>query len=169
MNREYFGRIWKFGDNMSTDVIGPFMRNVMDPLEQAKGCMRSVRPEFSEEVKPGDVMVAGINFGCGSSRETAAKYIALLGVKVVVAKSFGRIFYRNAINNGVLPIEAPDVVDACADGGTIHVIVNEKIEYDGKNYPLKKLPENVLSILEAGGCINFMRIRNGLAPEGVVK
>ena len=110
----------------------------------------------------GEVLVAGKNFGCGSSREQAPEIIKALGIKAVVARSFARIFYRNSINNGLLLIENPDLRDDVTEGDTIEVAVGEKITLNGKEYPIASLPENLLEILNAGGLVKAMRKRNGL-------
>jgi 3-isopropylmalate/(R)-2-methylmalate dehydratase small subunit len=103
------GRVWKFGDNIDTDVIIPARRLVTsDPGELAKYCMEDVDPGFAELVRPGDIIVAGDNFGCGSSREHAPIAIRAAGVACVIAKNFARIFYRNAFNIGLPILECPD-------------------------------------------------------------
>ena len=159
------GKIWLFGDDIDTDVIAPFPRDTVSLKEQAMGCMRAVRPEFSSAVRDGDVIVAGKNFGCGSSRETAASYLRVLGIKVVVAGSFGRIFYRNAVNNGILLVENSDIQKYCREGDILTVKPNEYISVNGKAFPIRPLPDHVSEILKAGGLINYMRIQNGLLPE----
>ena len=108
------------------------------------------------------MIVAGKNFGCGSSREQAPEIIKALGIKAVIAKSFARIFYRNSINNGLLLIENADLHDAVTEGDTIEVTVGEKIAANGKTYEIASLPENLLEILNAGGLVRAMRKRNGL-------
>ena len=114
------------------------------------------------QIQPGDIIVAGKNFGCGSSREQAPEIIKALGVRCVVAKSFARIFFRNAINNGLLLIENPDLHDTVAEGDTVEVTVNEGILHNGTTYPIASLPQNLVEIIEAGGLVKAMRKRNGL-------
>ena len=108
------------------------------------------------------IIVAGKNFGCGSSREQAPEIIKALGVQCVIAKSFARIFFRNSINNGLLLIEQPTLYDDIKEGDTISVVMNEHVDYNGKTYPIASLPENLMSIIRAGGLVKAMRKLNGL-------
>ena len=110
----------------------------------------------------GCILVAGKNFGCGSSREQAPEIIKALGISCVIAKSFARIFFRNSINNGLLLIEQPDLHDDIKEGDTITVKMNEHVDYNGKTYPIAALPENLMDIIQAGGLVKAMRKRNGL-------
>jgi len=114
------GKIWKFGDNIDTDAIIPARYlNTSDPKELAKHCMEDADPAFVTKMKPGDMIVGGENFGCGSSREHAPIAIKEAGISCVVAKSFARIFYRNAFNMGLPIFESRDLFDAVAEGGEI--------------------------------------------------
>lgn len=106
--------------------------------------------------------MAGKNFGCGSSREQAPEIIKALGIKCVVAKSFARIFFRNAINNGLLLIENADLRDAVSEGDSIEIRVNEKITHNGNDYAIASLPQNLVDIIDAGGLVKAMRRLNGL-------
>ena len=121
-----------------------------------------LRPELAGQIQPGDIIVAGKNFGCGSSREQAPEVIKALGIPCIIAKSFARIFYRNALNNGLLLLEQPELHDVVKEGDTITVTVNEDVDYNGKKYPIASLPENLMEIIEAGGLVKAMRKRNGL-------
>jgi len=121
-----------------------------------------LRPELAERIVPGDILVAGKNFGCGSSREQAPEVIKALGIRCVIARSFARIFFRNAINNGLLLIENADLHDAVTEGDTVQVEVNHRIIHNGNTYPIASLPANLVEILEAGGLVKAMRRRNGL-------
>ena len=121
-----------------------------------------LRPELAGQIQPGDIIVAGKNFGCGSSREQAPEVIKALGIPCIIAKSFARIFYRNALNNGLLLLEQPELHDVVKEGDTITVTVNEDVDYNGKKYPIASLPENLMEIIEAGGLVKAMRRRNGL-------
>ena len=121
-----------------------------------------LRPELAAQIHDGDVIVAGKNFGCGSSREQAPEVIKALGIRCVIAKSFARIFFRNAINNGLLLIEQPDLYDDVKEGDTITVTVNQAVDYQEKFYPITSLPENLVEIIHAGGLVKAMRRRNGL-------
>ena len=121
-----------------------------------------LRPELAAQIKPGDIIVAGKNFGCGSSREQAPEIIKALGIQCVIAKSFARIFFRNSINNGLLLIEQPTLYDDIKEGDTISVVMNEHVDYNGKTYPIAALPENLMDIIRAGGLVKAMRKLNGL-------
>ena len=118
--------------------------------------------KFAENVKDGDIIVAEKNFGCGSSREQAPEIIKALGIQCVIAKSFARIFFRNSINNGLLLIEQPDLHDDIKEGDEVTVVMNEHVDYNGKQYPIASLPENLMSIIQAGGLVKAMRKLNGL-------
>ncbi len=121
-----------------------------------------LRPELAGQIQKGDIIVAGKNFGCGSSREQAPEIIKALGVQCVIAKSFARIFFRNSINNGLLLIEQPDLHDNVKEGDQVTVVMNEHVEHNGKQYPIASLPENLMDIIQAGGLLKAMRKLNGL-------
>lgn len=157
------GRVFKYGDNVDTDVIIPARYlNSSDPAELATHCMEDIDKEFVNKVQKGDIIVANKNFGCGSSREQAPEIIKALGIQCVIAKSFARIFFRNSINNGLLLIEQPDLHDDIKEGDEITVVMNEHVDYNGKQYPIVSLPENLMSIIQAGGLVKAMRKLNGL-------
>ena len=157
------GRVFKYGDNVDTDVIIPARYlNSSDPAELATHCMEDIDNTFVKRVQKGDIIVASKNFGCGSSREQAPEIIKALGIQCVIAKSFARIFFRNSINNGLLLIEQPDLHDHIKEGDTVTVVMNEHVDYDGKQYPIASLPENLMSIIQAGGLVKAMRKLNGL-------
>ncbi len=154
------GRVWKFGDNIDTDVIIPARYlNTTDPEELAKHCMEDADPEFAKKVKKGDIIVAGRNFGCGSSREHAPIAIKACGISCVIAKSFARIFYRNAFNTGLLILECPEAVEKIDEGDELEVYPEEGkiINLTKKEeYHTKPLPEFMKDILEAGGLIPYV-------------
>ena len=157
------GIVFKYGDNVDTDVIIPARYlNSSDPAELAKHCMEDIDKDFIHKVSKGDIIVADKNFGCGSSREQAPEIIKQLGVRCVIAKSFARIFFRNAINNGLLLIESGGLRDDVAEGDVITVTMGEKIQAGGKDYPITPLPENLMDILNAGGLVKAMQARNGV-------
>ena len=112
--------------------------------------------------QPGDIIVAGKNFGCGSSREQAPEIFKALGVKAVIAKSFARIFFRNSINNGLSLIENAKLRDVVSEGDEITVTLNESIEHQGNKYEITALPDNLMDIINAGGLVKAMRKLNGL-------
>ena len=154
------GRAWKFGDDIDTDAIipGRFL-TIYDPKELASHAFEGTRNEFAAEATDGDVIVAGRNFGCGSSREHAPLALKGAGIEFVVAKSFARIFYRNAINTGVLPLVCPDS-DKIADGAEVFVNLSQAyIEADKKQYPLEPIPEFMMRIVEAGGLVEYAKMR----------
>ncbi len=157
------GKVWKFGDDVDTDVIIPARYLVtFDPDELAEHVMEDIDPEFAGKVKPGDIIVAGKNFGCGSSREHAPIAIKAAGVKVVVAESFARIFYRNAINIGLAVVESPEACQATEDGDILEVDTDEGGVLNvrtGDTYPTKPYPEYVQQIIDAGGLMNAVAQR----------
>lgn len=161
------GKVWKFGDNISTDLMMPGFGAMsspdMDPREAAKFCMRANRPDWAERVSPGDIIIAGRNFGCGSSRP-AAKLLKALGIQLIVAESVARIFFRNSINLGMAVITCPGVCDAFAEGE--HILVNmETGEIRGMESGRTLLGEALppesppAQILRAGGLIPILERR----------
>lgn len=148
------GRVWKFGDDIDTDIIIPTQHLSYASWEEVKRHMfEPLRPELAREIREGDILVAGSNFGCGSSREQAAEVIATSGIRCIIAKSFARIFFRNAINNGVLLIECPALPDHVREGDTVKVIINDCILHQGKRYPIPRMPENLYRLILAGGLV----------------
>ena len=160
---QFTGKVWVLGDDIDTDIIIPTEYLAMKTIEDMKKYgFAPLRPELAAKIGQGDIIVAGKNFGCGSSREQAPEVIKALGVRCVIAKSFARIFFRNAINNGLLLIEQPKLCDDITEGDQITVTVNEAVDYKGKKYPIASLPENLVEILNAGGLVKAMRKQNGL-------
>lgn len=159
----FTGKVWLLGNDIDTDIIMPTEYLAFKTIDEMKPYAFSpLREDLASKIKPGDIIVAGSNFGCGSSREQAPEVVKALGVKCIIAKSYARIFFRNAINNGLLLIENAELADDVKEGDTITVTVNEKIEYNGKEYPIVSLPDNLVEIIEAGGLVKAMRRRNGL-------
>ena len=157
------GKVWILGDDIDTDIIIPTEYLAMKTIDDMKQYAFSpLRPELAGQIQKGDIIVAGKNFGCGSSREQAPEIIKALGIQCVIAKSFARIFFRNAINNGLLLIEQPDLYDDIKEGDTITVHTNKHVDYNGKEYPIAALPENLMRIIQAGGLVGAMRKLNGL-------
>ena len=154
------GNVWKFGNDVDTDAVIPGRYLIMNTAEElAEYAFSGVRPEFAGNVKPGDVVVAGFNFGCGSSREHAP--LALKGAKIeyIIAKSFARIFFRNAINTGLPLLECADT-DKIDDGDELEVdaeagIITNKTK--NETYKATSLPDFVRQIVDAGGLIEFTR------------
>lgn len=155
------GKIWKHKDNVDTDAIIPARYlNVSTPEELAHHCMEGVDSEFADGVQPGDIIVAGANFGCGSSREHAPLAIKEAGVSCVIAKTFARIFYRNAINVGLPVLECPGAVEGSEQGQTLEVEPETgRIRNldTGKVFQAAAYPEFLMGIIEAGGLIEFTR------------
>lgn len=151
---------WKFGDNIDTDVIiAARYLNTSEPALLAKHVMEDADPSFSSKVGKGDIMVAGENFGCGSSREHAPIAIKAAGVDIVIAKSFARIFYRNAFNTGLLILECKDT-DKIAEGDALEVSLdNGSIKNLSKNeeYKFEAMPEFMQELVKAGGLINYAK------------
>ena len=151
---------WKFGDNIDTDVIiAARYLNTSEPALLAKHVMEDADPSFSSKVGKGDIMVAGENFGCGSSREHAPIAIKAAGVDIVIAKSFARIFYRNAFNTGLLILECKDT-DKITEGDKLEVSLdNGSIKNLSKNeeYKFEAMPEFMQELVKAGGLINYAK------------
>lgn len=155
------GKIWMLPDDVDTDTIIAGRHGVLPTArEMSRHCLETLRPEFAALAQPGDILVAGKNFGCGSSREQAPACIAALGIRCIIAKSFARIFYRNGINNGMFLIESKDLPDNCAEGEIVTVEVNRKISINGREFAIPAIPENLFSIILAGGLVNCYRSRN---------
>ena len=160
---QFSGKIWVLGDDIDTDIIIPTEYLALETVDDMKPFAFSpLRPELAGQIKEGDIIVAGKNFGCGSSREQAPEIIKALGIKCVIAKSFARIFFRNSINNGLLLIEQDSLRDNVAEGDFIKVTVGDNIEHNGKKYEISSLPKNLLDIINAGGLVKAMRKLNGL-------
>ena len=149
------GHVFKYGDNVDTDVIIPARYlNSFDAQELASHAMADIDPEFVNKVQPGDIIVANKNFGCGSSREHAPLCLKTAGVSCVIAETFARIFYRNAINIGLPAIVCKDLPDDVQTGNTMILHMSEgTVEANGKTYTCTKLPEYMQHILNQGGLI----------------
>lgn len=155
------GTCWKFGDHVDTDQIIPARYlNMSDPKELAAHCMEDAAPEFAGKISPGDIIVAGENFGCGSSREHAPLCIKAAKLSCVIAKSFARIFFRNAINIGLPILECPEAVDAIAEGDEVTVDLAEGIithVSTGATFAVPPFPRQLQDIIEAGGLMNYAK------------
>lgn len=159
------GKVWKYGDNVNTDVIfpGKYTYTVTDPAEMGKHALEDLDPTFGIQVQPGDVIVAGRNFGCGSSREQAVICLKARRVGAIVARSFARIYYRNCINNALPALICPAAVDALETGDRIEIDLEAgEIRSDKGVFTFPPLPETILGILTAGGLIPYTRRRLGL-------
>mgnify|MGYP001026894629 CR=1 FL=1 len=155
------GKVWKYGDNIDTDVIIPARYLVTtDPKALAAHCMEDLDAAFAGQVQPGDIIVGGTNFGCGSSREHAPISIKGAGISCIIAESFARIFFRNAINIGLPILESPAAARDAHKGDTLSVdlaagtITNERT---GQTYQASPYPPVVLAIINAGGLVPYAR------------
>ncbi|MDE2856233.1 MAG: 3-isopropylmalate dehydratase [Chloroflexota bacterium] len=157
-------RIWKYGDDVNTDVIfpGKYTYTVShDPAELARHALEDLDPQFAANVRPGDVIVAGRNWGNGSSREQAVTCLAHAGIRAVIASSFARIYYRNAINNGLLAIPCPEIVSVVSAGDVLEIdMENATLIWDGREFGFPPLPAQVRDILDANGIIPYLQAKH---------
>lgn len=155
------GKVWKYEDNIDTDVIIPARYlNMTDPADLAKHCMEDIDKDFAENVAKNDIIVAGENFGCGSSREHAPIAIKASGISAVIAKSFARIFYRNAINIGLPILENVDAANDAENGDIVEInLAKGEIRNLTKNkaYQTAPFPESIQEIIGSGGLINYTK------------
>lgn len=167
MESRFRGRAWVFGEDVSTDhIIAGRYLGTTDPKVFAEHCLEAVDPNFAKQVRPGDLVVAGPNFGCGSSREQAVMAFQHLGVAAILAPSFARIFFRNAINQALPVLECPGIEKAVKPGQEVEIDMTKGIvrPADGQEIKFKPLPPNVLEILEAGGLVP--KLKRDLAAKG---
>lgn len=153
------GRAWKYGDDVNTDVIfpGKYTYTLKARDDIAARALEDLDPRFADSVQPGDVIVAGRNWGCGSSREQAATCLVFSGVGAVIAESFSRIFYRNALNNGLLAIGCPEAARAIQPGDLVTIDMDQSvIQYEGDEFPFPMFSSTVLQILDAGGLVEYV-------------
>ena len=156
-------KVYKYGANVDTDVIIPARHlNDPSPAALASHCMEDIDADFASTVQPGDIIVAGPNFGCGSSREHAPVAIKAAGISVVIAKSFARIFYRNSINIGLPIMECPEAVDAISAGDTVRVDFDTGVitdETNGKVFHAEPFPPFIQEIISAGGLMKAIKAK----------
>ena len=157
-NMKCTGKTVKYGDNVDTDVIIPARYlNTSDPKELAVHCMEDIDKSFHSKIHDGDIMVGGENFGCGSSREHAPIAIKASGISLVIAKSFARIFYRNAINIGLAIVECPQAAEAIEEGHTVEADLDAGVITDvttGRSFKTEPFPDFIQNIISAGGLVN---------------
>ena len=155
------GKVLKYGDNVDTDVIIPARYlNTIDKKELASHCMEDIDKSFVARVQAGDIMVAGYNFGCGSSREHAPIAIKESGISLVIARSFARIFYRNAINIGLAIVECSEAVDGIAEGDIVEADLDNGVIYNrttGKSFKTQPFPEFIQKIIANGGLVESIK------------
>ena len=166
MNLKIKGKAWKFGNDINTDLIiaGKYKLSITDIDELSRHAMEALIPDFAKKIEKGDLVVAGRNFGCGSSREQAPLVLKHIGVGAVIAESFARIFYRNAINIGLPVIECKET-NKIANGDLLEVSLSEgHIKNLTKNevYEFKPIPQALLEILVSGGLVNYVKKYGGL-------
>jgi 3-isopropylmalate/(R)-2-methylmalate dehydratase small subunit len=160
LNRPIKGKVWKFGDSIDTDCINPFYRFQNDPEQIRKHTMDSARPEFPEQVKPGDIVVAGRNFGCGSARN--GKVLYEVGVVAVLAESFSTLFLRNCISGGDLVLAVPGISSFVEDGATLEIDYRNGVIRNpatGKTLPVKKYPPMIEQLFNTGGILSYTKTR----------
>ena len=154
-------RVWKYGDHVNTDVIFPGRYTYTishDPAELAMHALEDLDPAFAATVLPGDVIVSGRNWGSGSSREQAVTCLTAAGIRAVIAASFARIYYRNAINNGLLVIECPAVIPHLNTGDFVEIdMENARLICAAGSFHFPRLPDSVQGIVQAGGLINYLK------------
>lgn len=163
---KFKGKVWKFSDDVSTDAIipGKYKFDTLDMDKLARHTMEGIDPDFYEKINQGDIIVAGENFGCGSSREQAPLVIKHAGISCVVAESFSRIFYRNAINVGLPILKAPNVTENVEEGDTIEVDIEKGIiENISRKEEIRgeKLSPFMLEILKNGGLSKYIKSKGG--------
>lgn len=164
MNTKITGRVWKYGDDVNTDVIfpGKYTYSITDRKEMAEHALEDLDPEFVKNVRPGDLIVAGKNWGCGSSREQAVICLKEVGVGAIVARSFARIYFRNCINEG-LPIVTCDAVDSVENGEEVTIDFEAgKVFTPRAEYAFPPLAPSVMEILDAGGLVPHVKHKLGL-------
>ncbi|MGH9646097.1 MAG: 3-isopropylmalate dehydratase [Bryobacteraceae bacterium] len=165
------GRVYKFGDNINSDIIIPGRYLIyIDAVKLSQHAFEVLGEAFPAKLRDFQILVAGRNFGCGSAREQAATAIQGLGIKAVVACSFARTFYRNAINDGLPIIECPDLYPAVQEGDSLRIDLGSSTIYHGdKAYAFPRLPDSVRQILELGGLAAYLKAQLQAAPQITVK
>ncbi|MFO8051172.1 MAG: 3-isopropylmalate dehydratase [Thermoplasmatota archaeon] len=153
-------KVWSYGDSVNTDMLfpGKYTYECSTPEEVIPHLLEDLDPEFSDNVSEGDVLFVGHNFGCGSSREQPVLGLKSVGIKAIIGRSFARIFYRAAINQGLILIEAPDAVDAYKEGDKVEIdIEGGRVIVGGKEFTFPRLPDQILAIRDAGGLLEYTR------------
>jgi len=156
------GRVWKYGDNINTDVIfpGKYTYTISEPTEMPAHALEDLDPDFANGVKPGDIIVAGKNWGCGSSREQAVTCLKEGGLGAIIAESFARIYYRNCLNAALPALICPDAVNAIQNGEQIEIDLDRgEIRTLKGNYSISPFPEVVREIFDSGGLIAYTKKR----------
>ena len=159
MNDKFSGRVWVLPDDIDTDIIIPTQYLALPDIgAMKKYAFNPLRPELAGKIAKGDILVCGKYFGCGSSREQAPEIIRELCVSCIIARSYARIFYRNAINNGLLVLENDALPGEIKEGDTIEVdLASNVITYGAKKYPIGSIPQNLKQMIESGGLVKYMK------------
>ena len=155
-------RVWRYGDNIDTDMLfpGKYVYTCSKSEEIIPHLLEDLDPSFSKNVKEGDIIIAGKNFGCGSSREQPVVGLKAVGIKAVIADSFARIFYRASINQGLILIECPKFVESYSKGDNVILNIDAgEIILNGKKFSFPKLPKEILAIRDAGGLLPYTRLK----------
>ncbi len=163
------GRVWKYGDNINTDVIfpGKYTYTVSDPADMPQYALEDLDPRFAAEVQPGDIIVAGRNWGSGSSREQAVTCLKESGVGAIVAESFARIYYRNCLNAALPALTSAEAVESLEDGQQVEIDLKAgEIRSEQGTYSFPPIPEAVMGIFEAGGLVPYTRQRLDAIGKG---
>ena len=159
MEQQLKGKVYKFGDNINSDIIiaGRYLIYI-DPAQLAQHAFEMLGEDFPSRLRNFDILVAGRNFGCGSAREQAVTAIQGLGIKAVVAGSFARTFYRNAINSGLPIVECPEIYTAVAEGDEIELDLSAgEVRHQGRQYTFPKFPDSMRQLLECGGLAEYLK------------
>jgi len=154
------GKVWKYGNDVNTDVIypGKYLYTISDPAEMIDHALEGLDPSFAVEMKPGDIIVAGKNWGCGSSREQAVICLKERRIGAIIAASFARIYYRNCLNSALIAIPCPEAVEAIQDKETISIdLINGKIHCRSGTFLFQPLPELLQDIINLGGLVGYVR------------
>ncbi len=155
-------KVWRYGDDVNTDMLfpGKYTYTCSTPDEILPHLLEDLDPDFAGQVKPGDVILAGDNFGCGSSREQPVVGLKAAGVAAVIGRSFARIFFRAAINQGLVLVEAPEAVDAWRPGDEVRLDLDaSRVLVGDRSFPIPPIPPEILAIREAGGLLAYARAR----------
>ena len=155
-------RVWRYEDDVNTDMLfpGKYTYTCSKPDEIKPHLLEDLDPEFAKAVRPGDIIIAGKNFGCGSSREQPVVGLKAAGIEAIIAESFARIFYRSAINQGLLLVECPEAVAAFEPGLPVRLdAAGGKVSVGDRDFSFPQLPKEILAIREAGGLLEFTRVR----------
>ena len=167
MEKVFSGRVWRMRRDIDTDIIIPTQYLGMPMAEMCRHVFEPLYPGLAEQIQPGDIIVAGPNFGCGSSREMAPEAMKTAGIRCVIAPSFARIFFRNSYNNGMLLLENDELYQHVQNGDTVTVDLERLcVVFGDREFRIPQIPDNLLEIVENGGLVQTCEKENRLAAEG---